>query len=114
MTQEHEPTEHQREIVQSYSAVGITQEDIARVLDIDAKTLRKHYRDELDTAAVKANAAVAGTLFNKAKAGDTAAMIWWTKSRMRWTEKQEIEVDGDLREMMVSARSRNSETKTDD
>ena len=75
--------------MQSYTAVGIPQEDIARVLKIDSKTLRLHYRDELDTAATMANAVIGGKLFRKAKEGDTACLIWWTKSRMGWSEKKE-------------------------
>lgn len=92
----HSPTDETREKVKSYAAVGITQADIATVLDIDEKTLRKYYREELDTAAVKANATIGGALFNKAKGGDTAAMIWWTKTRMRWSEKTEVEHSGNL------------------
>jgi hypothetical protein len=32
----------------------------ARVVGVDAKTLRKHYREELDLGETKANAQVAG------------------------------------------------------
>ncbi len=39
---------------------------ISCVLAIDAKTLRTHYRDELDTGQVKATAKVAEGLFRKA------------------------------------------------
>jgi hypothetical protein len=27
--------------------------------------------------------------------GDTTALIWWTKTRMKWSEKQEVEHTGD-------------------
>lgn len=80
----HTPTAETRDQVHSFAAVGIAQDDIARVLGIDPKTLRKHYRDELDTAAIRANAAIGGALFNKAKRGDVTAQIWWTKVRMGW------------------------------
>jgi len=70
-------------------AGGIPQEDVALVIGIDSKTLRKHYREELDTAAAKANAMVAKTLYQKAVAGDTTSLIWWTKGRMGWSEKRE-------------------------
>ena len=36
------------------------------VVGVDPKTLRKHYRDELDLGETKANAQVAGFLFNSA------------------------------------------------
>jgi hypothetical protein len=38
---------------------------ISRVIAIDAKTLRKHYRDELDTGQIKATAKVAESLFRR-------------------------------------------------
>ena len=85
-----EPTESQRETVSNMVACGITQEQIALFLDIDTKTLGKHFRREIDTAATVANAKVGKSLFVKATSGDVGAMVWWTKTRMGWREKQEI------------------------
>ena len=48
------------------AAFGVPEANIARVVGIDAKTLRKHYRDELDTGQTKATAKVAESLFRKA------------------------------------------------
>ena len=48
------------------SAYGVPEADIARVLGIDPKTLRKHYRDELDTGSIKANSRMAENLYRKA------------------------------------------------
>jgi len=79
-----------RQLVQLHTTIGTPQEDIARILDIDPKTLRKHYRDELDLAKAKANATIGGALFNKAKAGDTAAMIFWMKTQAGWREKTDL------------------------
>jgi len=87
----HEPTEATRQTVQLHTMVGTTQADIARVLDIDEKTLRKYYRDELDLAKSKANATIGGALFNKAKNGDTAAMIFWMKTQAKWAERHELD-----------------------
>jgi len=53
------------------------------------KTLRKHYREELDTGHFKATAKVAESLFRKAT-GDGAqsvtAAIFWLKTRGGWRE----------------------------
>ena len=87
----HEPTEATRQTVQLHTMVGTTQADIARVLHIDEKTLRKYYRDELDLAKSKANATIGGALFNKAKNGDTAAMIFWMKTQAKWAERHELD-----------------------
>lgn len=87
----HKPTKTTRDTVMMHAMVGTPQDDIARVLNIDPKTLRLHYRDELDLAAAKANATIGGALFNKAKSGDTAAMIFWMKTRARWSERSEFD-----------------------
>ena len=91
------PAAEERKLVEQMTACGIPQESQCLVIrdGIDDKTLRKHFRHELDTAATKANTKVAGTLFNKAMSGDTTALIWWTKTRMKWSEKQEVEHTGD-------------------
>jgi len=83
----HEPDKASRQTVQMHTVVGTPQEDVARVLGIDPKTLRKHYRDELDLAKAKANATMGGALYNKGVGGDTAAMIFWMKTRAGWREK---------------------------
>jgi hypothetical protein len=68
------------------AAYGIPEIDISGVVGIDAKTLRKHYRDELDLGETKANAQVAGFLFNSARSGNVTAQIFWLKTRARWRE----------------------------
>ena len=93
---QHEPTPEQRHIVQLHATIGTPQEDIAKVIGIDPKTLRLHYRDELDLASAKANAVVGGALFNKAKAGDTTAMIFWMKTRAGWKETHGVEHSGSV------------------
>lgn len=87
----YEPSEKDRHQVEAWAAVGTPQEDIAKLLDIDPKTLRKHYRRELDTGSIRANAIIGGKLFNKAKAGDNACMIFWMKSRAGWSEKVQFD-----------------------
>lgn len=87
----HEPSKQTRELVSLHATMGTDQGSIADLLDIDDKTLRKHYRKELDQSVVKANATIGGVLFNKAKSGDTAAMIFWMKTRARWTERHELD-----------------------
>ena len=59
---------------------------ISPVVGIDPKTLRKHYREELDLGETKANAQVAGFLFNAAKNGNVTAQIFWLKTRAKWRE----------------------------
>ena len=88
----HEPTQATREVVKLHALVGTRQEVIADILEIDEKTLRKYYREELDQSLSRANAAIGGALFNKAKSGDTSAIIFWLKTRAGFREKQDIDV----------------------
>ena len=94
MSDLHIPTDESRKMVESTSGLGLPHESIAVLVGIDDKTLRKHYRIELDTGKAKANGQIAKTLFSKALAGDTASLIWWTKSQMRWSETVKQEVTG--------------------
>jgi hypothetical protein len=82
----HQPDPAQRRQVETLAAYGIPEADISRVVEIDVKTLRKHYRDELDLGTTKANAQVAGFLFNSARNGNVTAQIFWLKTRAGWKE----------------------------
>jgi hypothetical protein len=82
----HSPDPGQRRQVETMAAYGIPETDISLVLGVDPKTLRKHYRQELDLAQTKANAQVAGFLFNSARNGNVTAQIFWLKTRARWKE----------------------------
>ena len=89
---EYEPSEKDRAAVQTMAAYGISQAEIAAVVDCDVKTLRKHFRQELDTAATQANARVAAALFKKATSdgpSSVAAAIFWLKARAGWQEAKD-------------------------
>jgi hypothetical protein len=104
-------TDEQRRQVKAMAGYGVPQDDIATVLTIDAKTLRKHFWVELQTGAMEANAKVAQSLFQRAvsekgSAGVTAA-IFWLKVRAGWREptatteigkKEERERDSEMAE----------------
>jgi hypothetical protein len=97
------PSAEQRKEVEIMARYGIPEDDIALVLGIDAKTLRKHFRFELDVAFVKANAKVAESIFLQAVGAPAqyypaghpdagklmraeqqrvlAAGIWWERTR---------------------------------
>ena len=78
--------------------LGVPADKIARVLTIDPKTLRKHYRDELDTGHIKANSKVAENLYRKALGEgpqSVTAAIFWLKTRAQWKETTVSEVTHD-------------------
>lgn len=96
--QRHEPTSQSRKTVLTMTAYGVTQADISRVLSIDLKTLRKYYRDELDTGAIEANAKVAESLYKRATSGTdksaVTASIFWLKCRAGWKDTSHVEMTG--------------------
>lgn len=91
-----EPTEAERKQVEALSGYGLPHDQIAILVrdGIDVETLRKHFAGELVSGKAKANGQIGKTLFQKAMGGDTTAMIWWSKTQMRWAETQKIEHTG--------------------
>tara|TARA_R110002126_G_scaffold191534_1_gene339694 strand:- start:123 stop:476 length:354 start_codon:yes stop_codon:yes gene_type:complete len=89
------PTDKEREQVEAMSGYGLPHDNIAVLIrdGIDSDTLKKHFKKELMSGKAKANAKVGQTLFQKATEGDTTAMIWWSKTQMKWAETQKIAVD---------------------
>ena len=103
----HEPTPETRAEVVALTSFGVNDVEIARYIGVDPKTLRKYYRDEMDTASTRANATVAKFIFRTAsgaalKDGNGAtyadcvrAAMFWAKTRMRWRETDRPGEDGD-------------------
>jgi len=84
-----EPTDEQRRTVRAMAGYGMPQMDISTFLDIDAKTLRKHFTRELEMGSIEATTKVAQSLFRMATEGkNVAAAIFWMKARANWREKQ--------------------------
>jgi hypothetical protein len=83
------PTDEMREQVRSLAARGVRHEDIAGIVDCDPKTLRKHFRYELDRGKAAANADITGALYEKAMGGDTIAAMFWLKAQANWRECKE-------------------------
>lgn len=89
-----EPTEKQRALVKQLAMIGTPQELIAQCVEkpdgksITEKTLRKHFRRELDTAGLLANATIGGTIFRVAANPDHPhwhrAAWMWSFNRMGW------------------------------
>ena len=81
-------TDAMRERVRTLAGLGVPQVDIARIIRGDPKTLRKHFRDELDRGVAEANAVIAGALFTAAKGGNVPAQKFWLKVRAHWHERR--------------------------
>ena len=83
------PTNEERRLVKSLAAYGVPQEHIARRIGIrSVKTLRKHFREELDHGSLDANSTIAKTLFQMAKSGQhPIATMFWLKFRAGWRDQ---------------------------
>lgn len=101
MTASFEPSQEQRRLARAMAGLGLPEEQIALLLEVDPKTLRKHFRDDLDRGMAEANVKIAQSLFNMATTGNNvAAAIFWMKARAGWREKHDITVStGPLREI---------------
>ncbi len=93
----HQPLPALRRQAEAMAGYGVPETDIARIIGIDPKTLRKHYRDELETGHVKANAKVAENLYRRTTGEGREAVtaaIFWLKTRARWKETSVHELGG--------------------
>lgn len=93
----HQPDPFHRRQVEAMSGFGVPEADIAGIIGIDPKTLRKHYRLELDQGHTKANMKVAENLFRKATGEGREAVIaaiFWLKTRAGWKETSQTEISG--------------------
>ena len=106
---EYQPNEEHREMIQKLACV-CTQEQIALVIGISVETLTKYYRHELDTALLKANAAVAYSLFVEATVNrNVVAAIFWLKTRGGWkTDEQPKEVKEPTKLTLIRGDTRKS------
>ena len=97
------PTDEQKRTVKSMAAYGIKQEGIARVLRFRSpKTLRKHFREELDLGEIEAVAQVAQTHYQMARSRKyPASTIHFLDKRRRWLQEQSETVPVAVPEFVV-------------
>lgn len=93
----HEPTDKDRKQVTIMAGIGLTHDQIAKVVGVSDETLRKYYGHELETAESLMNAQVAQNLFSIATSkaqGCVPAAIFWMKTRAGWREIERKEITG--------------------
>ena len=97
----HVPTDRDRRQVEVMTGLGLTQEQIGKILGVSEDTLQRHYADEITNGVAKANVQVAQNLFNIATSRDSgavAAAIFWMKTRGKWRETNHLVHSGDDKE----------------
>lgn len=101
------PTEEQRTNVEAMVGIGLRHEDICQLVrnpstgqPIDMKTLRRHFREELDRGAPLLEAKIGASLVKRAldlgHAQGTTAAIWLEKTRFGRREEP-IRVEAEVK-----------------
>jgi hypothetical protein len=80
------PSEEQRHLVKVLSSYGIRHQDIATEVELRSpKTLRKHFREELDRGRIEATIRVGKSLYEMATSGEhLSATIYWLSRQAGW------------------------------
>ncbi len=88
----HKVTDERKRMVETMAVAGIPHDDIAVVINVNPKTLKKHYKKELDTGLVKANTQAAKKLYERAMEGDVKALMFWLERRGGdvWKHKPQV------------------------
>jgi hypothetical protein len=109
-----EPTDPERRLIEHFVSQGYTQEQIAALIGKTVDTLTKHCREELDLGKLRVCAKVGGKLFQKAMGGDTAAIIWFEKTRSGMKETSHHEIDAKFSLGLTSFYSGSPQRNVDD
>ena len=91
---EYKKTDEDAKNVEALTIAGVPQKLVSKILKISEPTLRKHYRDELDTSKAKANAVISQSLFKIGREGNVTAQIFWLKTQAGWKETNHVELTG--------------------
>jgi hypothetical protein len=90
----YKPTPEMAKKVETLAGLGTHQDDIAIALGVSIPTVAKYYPKELKVGKVKANTAVAQSLYQKATGNESSAVtaaIFWAKTQMGWKETNATE-----------------------
>jgi hypothetical protein len=78
------PDEKDRRFVRTLAKLGLTDVEIAGELSLDARTLVRHFREDLDLGRAEAHAMAAIGLYRKLRKGNLRAIMFWLEYRAGW------------------------------
>ena len=97
---EHDASDANRALVKVFTAAGLTQEEIAKHLKINRKTLAKHYAHELETGWIEAIGEAATAIITEMRSTtsdkrlDAAKFFLSRRGRGLWSETKQHEISG--------------------
>ena len=98
------------EQIEVIASLGLIDEEIAVILGISPRTLNywkkvPRFLQSLKRGKLKADFQITKSLYEKAKNGDTTAMIFWLKNRRpdKWRDRHDIEFPNGLIIKVISA-----------
>lgn len=97
----HEPTPETRGLVRMLVLLGRTQDEIAAAANLDRKTLRKHYRKDLDEAYLQTGASLMQTAILKAQGGTKPNVEKADASMLRWLLERRYDIKPPMQEHRV-------------
>jgi len=106
-----ERNEDTAKLVQSMAGFGLTVIEIGKVIGMSQPTVHKLYMPELESGHIVANMKVAESLFRMATHKthpNVAAAIWWSKTRMGWSERGEDMGKKEAAEILGRAAAKNT------
>jgi hypothetical protein len=87
-------TDETKRTVEKLSGLGLPQEQIAETIGCSVDTMVKYLQHEITIGKAKANSSISQKLFEKAMSGDSALLIFYAKTQMRWKETDKLEITG--------------------
>lgn len=91
---DHTPSPARRKRVRRLAGLGVPPLQIAASLGCTLSQLNELYSAEQLAGAAETSEIAGSALLSAVQEGNVQAAIWWSKARMGWTEKAELELNG--------------------
>ena len=86
--------------IQMLASFGCSITEIAKYFRIDESTVRKNYKDELETGRESLKVRLRQLQWDHAARGNTALLIWLGKQYLGQTDRKEIALIGNLESVL--------------
>jgi hypothetical protein len=83
------PTDEKRRDVEAWVRAGLTEDDIAILLECSRSTVRRHFERELKMGQARLKVAMGGKAVKMALEGDRTMLIFWLRTKAKWNVRVE-------------------------